>query len=65
MLRKAVPPLEVVIDDVMHEHEMRADRCETLPMRRRPFKHRPRPKTSIISEAAERAYAKRMGLKKQ
>jgi hypothetical protein len=61
VLKKATPPLEVVVDDVMHEHEMRADRCETLPMERRPFKRRPRPKTSIIDEAARRAYAKRMG----
>lgn len=61
MLRKSSPPLDAVIDDVMHEHVRREDRCETTPMERKPFQCRPRPKISIIAEAAARAYAKRMG----
>lgn len=44
--------LEILVDSVMRVHELRKDRCETLPLIRK-RKHRPRPKTAIISEAAK------------
>jgi hypothetical protein len=45
--------LEQLADEVMMEHEYRLDRPEDVPIRRNTFRHRQRPKTSIISEACE------------
>lgn len=59
------PDLHKLLKEVMLEHELRLDRCETIPLQRRPFKHRPRPKTSIISERAKELIAQREQREKQ
>ena len=48
-----------LVEEVMEAHELREDVPRTRLIRR-PFKHRPRPKTSIISQGAERARRKRV-----
>lgn len=55
------PDLDKLLKEVMLEHEFRLDRCETIPLQRRPFKHRPRPQTAIISECAQKLIAQREG----
>jgi len=45
--------LDALIDKVMIEHELRLDRCETLPLKRRKSVRR-EANTSIISRAAGR-----------
>jgi hypothetical protein len=51
--------LQELTVDVMQAHALRLDRCETLPVERRPYQHRPRPKTAIIAEACERKMRER------
>jgi hypothetical protein len=50
--------LEAMVDKIMEEHELRLDRCETLPLKRRK-RSRMEANTSIISQAAKRAIADR------
>lgn len=45
---------------VTYEHEMRLDQCTTVPVERRPFKQRPRPRTAIIADACKRKLIKDM-----
>lgn len=47
--------LDQLVRDIMGEHLQRKDLCDTLPLRRRGFKRRPRPKTEIIARAAKDA----------
>lgn len=49
--------LEALADEVMKAHEYRKDRPEHVPMRRKPFKHRPRPNTEPITRAVHRLRA--------
>jgi hypothetical protein len=51
--------IEKLADEIIKDHLNRKDRCETIPLRCNKFKHRTRPKTSIISEASK-AYGKSM-----
>jgi hypothetical protein len=50
---------EKEINKVMLEHELRLDRCETLPLLRRGKAPRRYPKTALISEWAAAAIARR------
>jgi hypothetical protein len=53
------PQLDQLCAEVMLAHEMREDRCETLPLQRRPFTPRPRPQTAIIGNRANELIAAR------
>lgn len=44
--------LNELADLVKAEHLERKDLCQTIPLVRRGFKHRPRPNTVIISDRA-------------
>lgn len=47
--------LDQLVAEVMAEHLERKDLCDTIPLKRRGFKRRPRPKTEIIALAAKDA----------
>jgi hypothetical protein len=50
--------LDELVDKVMMDHEMRRDRCESLPLKRRKPVRR-EANTSIIAYAAKRAIRER------
>lgn len=52
--------LEDIVKNVMLEHELRLDRCEVIPLKRRPHEPRARPNTALIAEAAKAKTSKRM-----
>ena len=54
-----VPRFTDLVAEVQKDHLLRQDRCETVPLEKREFKPRPRPKTAIIALAAQEAIAAR------
>lgn len=57
--RETRAELEQLADQVMHEHELRMDQCQTIPLERRGKNIKLRPNTALISYAARRATARR------
>lgn len=53
--------MDELVARVMGDHEMREDRCESLPLQRRGFSRRPRPQTAIISRRAAELTIRRQG----
>lgn len=46
--------LEQLVKEIMEAHEMREDRCETLPLERKRKRKRRRPNTKIITDAVDK-----------
>lgn len=51
--------IEKLAEEVQAEHAIRLGGPDFTPMVPRPFKPRPRPRTAIISEAAQQAFEER------
>lgn len=52
-MTKIRDPYWALVGQVIKDHQLRLDKLTSTPKPRMPFKHRKRPKTAIISEAAQ------------
>lgn len=51
--------VERLAEQIVEEHNYRLNRPDEVPIVRNPFRHRARPKTAIIAEAAQELALKR------
>jgi len=57
-MKRVHDPYWALVGQVIKDHDLRLDEPRVTPKPRKPFKHRPRPKTAIIADACERKQRK-------